>query len=102
MHVVIFRSTRTSNEDELYAEWAERTESAVVTIPGYVSHFGFWDRATRRGVTVAYFESEEAVQTWRDHPVHETARRLGREHFYEDFTLEVARVERSYDWRREA
>ena len=102
MHVVIFRSTRTTNEDELYAEWARRTESAVVTIPGYVSHFGFWDAKTRRGVTVAYFDSEEAVQAWRDHPDHVTARRLGHEHFYEDFSLEVARVERSYDWRREA
>lgn len=100
MHVVIFRSTRTTEQQDLYSEWARKTEAAVTGVPGYVSHFGFWDPRTRRGVTVAYFESEEAITAWRDHPDHVRARDLGREHFYEDYTLEVACVERSYAWSR--
>lgn len=100
MHVVIFRSTRSTDEAELYAEWGAKTSELVRTIPGYISHVGFWDKDTRKGVTIGYFESEEAITLWRDNPDHGTARELGKAHFYEEFTLEVAKVERSYSWSK--
>ena len=101
MYAVIFRSTRTLDHAELYQEWSERMEAAVRQVDGYGSHVGFRDPVTRQGVTVSYFESEEAITRWRELAEHLTAQRLGRESFYEDYRVEVARIERSYGWRKD-
>lgn len=73
---------------------------AVRSIDGYHDHISFRDDTTRQGVTIAYFEHEEAITAWRTFHEHLTAQRLGREQFYEDYTVEVAHIERNYTWRR--
>jgi len=100
VHVVIFRSTRRVDNAELYAEWSQRMDERVRGIAGYIDHVGFRDPDTRQGVTLAYFDSEEAIARWRDDAEHRQAQELGRSHFYEDYTLEVAMVERAYSWER--
>ena len=55
---------------------------------------------TRKGVTVAYFETEESVKLWRDLPEHLEAQKLGRTDFYEDYEVFVAKVERQYSWKK--
>ena len=101
-YAVIFTSTRTLGDSDLYATWSARMEAEVAAIPGYLSHVGFRDAVTRRGVTISYFQSQEAIRTWRDVQEHREAQRLGRERFYEEYTVEVARIERSYAWKAEA
>ena len=96
MFVVIFRSRRTDDNDALYAEWAQRMNQAVTKIDGYISHVGYRDRETREGVTIAYFETEEAIRTWREFPEHLEAQELGRQSFYENYSVEVAEVVRAY------
>jgi heme-degrading monooxygenase HmoA len=96
MFVVIFRSTRTDENDLLYAEWSQRMSQAVTAIDGYISHVGFRDAQTREGVTIAYFETEEAIRTWREFPEHLAAQVLGRSSFYENYSVEVAEVVRAY------
>lgn len=98
MHVVIFRSTRRLDNEEQYAAWAERLDELVRTIDGYISHDSYRDPQTQRGVTLSYFASEEVIKQWREHPVHLEGQELGRTHFYEDYSIEVAVVERSYEW----
>jgi heme-degrading monooxygenase HmoA len=100
MYVVIFRSTRTLDNADLYEEWSDRMEQAVRTISGYQSHFGFRDVNSRQGVTISYFDSEDSISEWREFLEHRTAQALGREHFYEDYSVEVARIERRYEWKR--
>lgn len=101
MHVVIFRSTRRVDNAELYAEWSQRMEERVRGIEGYVDHVGFRDPVTREGVTLAYFDSLDAIARWRDDVEHRQAQELGRTHFYEDYTLEVAEIEGAYTWTSE-
>jgi heme-degrading monooxygenase HmoA len=96
MFVVIFRSTRTDENDLLYAEWSQQMSQAVTRIDGYISHVGFRDSQTREGVTVAYFETEEAIRRWREFPEHLAAQELGRSSFYENYSVEVAEVVRAY------
>ena len=76
-------------------------EASVQQVNGYLSHVGFRDPRTRQGVTISYFESEEAITRWREMAEHLTAQQLGREHFYEDYHIEVAHIERSYGWYRD-
>ena len=100
MYVVIFRSTRTPDHSKLYGEWSEKMEHLVASQPGYQSHFSFRDGETGDGVTVSYFDSEESISQWRDLNEHREAQTLGREHFYEGYTVEVAHIERRYDWHK--
>lgn len=100
MFAVIFRSRRSDEDDDLYAEWSARMGEAVATTEGYLEHVSFRDPESREGVTVAYFDSEDAIRRWREFPDHLQAQALGRESFYLDYTLEVAEIRRSYSWSR--
>jgi heme-degrading monooxygenase HmoA len=52
------------------------------------------------GITVAYWESEEAIRAWRLQAEHAAARERGRADWYRHFEIRVARVERAYGWDR--
>jgi len=52
------------------------------------------------GITVAYFETEEAIAAWKADVEHREAQRRGRETWYEQYQVRVARVERAYGFRR--
>lgn len=47
-------------------------------------------------VTIAYFDSEEAVAAWRNRPEHRKAQALGRGRFFTDYRLVMAEVVRDY------
>ena len=100
MYAVIFRSVRTDTHHELYSEWVNKTDSAVETIPGYLSQESFRDPVTRAGVSLEYFETLDSIEEWRKHPLHMEAQRLGHELFYESFHVEVCEVDRAYRWMK--
>lgn len=100
MFAVIFRSRRSEESEALYAEWSQRMADAVAAAEGYVSHVSFRDPVSGEGVTIAYFQTEDAIRDWREFPDHVRAQELGREEFYLDYTVEVARIVRSYSWSR--
>jgi len=49
------------------------------------------------GITIAYFAHEDAVRAWREDVRHAAAQRLGRERWYSQYRVRIARVERAYD-----
>jgi len=51
--------------------------------------------ADRFGITVAYFEDEDAVKALED-VRHLAAQRLGKDRWYAHYRVRVARVERAY------
>ncbi|KXS14159.1 hypothetical protein M427DRAFT_136019 [Gonapodya prolifera JEL478] len=53
------------------------------------------------GITVAFFKDEASILAWRNNPDHSVAQRLGREKFYDEYELTIAKVERSYGWKWE-
>jgi heme-degrading monooxygenase HmoA len=48
------------------------------------------------GITVSYWESEEAIRRWREHAEHQIAQAQGRARWYACFELRVCKVERAY------
>ena len=94
--VVIFRSTRKLDDGHLYSEWSEKMEALVKTIDGYEHHFGFRDAISRDGVTVSYFTSLEAILQWKNLGEHKIAQQLGRDSFYEEYSVQVCEVLRDY------
>ena len=96
---VIFRSTRNGEDEAGYAAAAEAMERLAATQPGYRGI----DSARGPdgiGITVSYWADEAVALAWRDHPEHTSIRKLGRERWYDDYRIDVARVERGYAWRR--
>jgi heme-degrading monooxygenase HmoA len=53
------------------------------------------------GVTVSYWNSDQAMKEWKRQADHVGAQRLGRERFYADYHVHIAKVERSYCMERE-
>lgn len=94
-YAVIFSSRRNGNDETGYHDTAERLFALVQQQPGYLGA-----ESTRGpdgfGITVAYFDSEDAIRAWRDHADHAAARRQGRATWYDRFELRIARVERAY------
>jgi heme-degrading monooxygenase HmoA len=99
-YAVIFSSRRRGGEGDGYAETAARMEELVREQPGFLGV-----ESTRGddgfGITVAYFESEEAILAWRRNAEHTAARDRGRGEWYAHFELRIAKVERAYGWDRE-
>ncbi len=99
-YAVIFSSQRNDQDDEGYGATAQRMVELAQQQPGFLGV-----ESTRGadgfGITVAYWESEDAIRAWRQHAEHTAAREQGRRDWYEHFKLRVAKVERAYGWNRD-
>jgi heme-degrading monooxygenase HmoA len=98
-YAVIFASTRTGG-DQGYGAMAARMVELAEARPGFLGADGARG-ADGRGITVSYWESLEAIAGWKADAEHLAAQRLGRERWYSDYSLRVARVERATEWRKE-
>jgi len=53
------------------------------------------------GITVSYWESEEAITNWRRNIEHRVAQSTGLEKWYAEFVTRVAKVERARTFKRD-
>lgn len=96
-YAVIFSSHRTEG-DNGYGEMASRMEELAATMPGFLGIESA--RGTDGfGITVSYWESEEAIANWKAHAEHRIAQGRGRD-WYSDYIVRVAKVARSYDMKK--
>ena len=93
-YAVIFTSTRTA-VDEGYGAVANRMVELASQQPGFLG-VESTRGAEGLGITVSYWESEEAIRAWHAHAEHRIAQLTGRRKWYEHFEMRVARVERAY------
>ena len=97
-YAVIFASKRQDANSELYYQHDEPLEEKIKSLPGYIKHFGIRHPETRQGVTVAYFDSLDAIDQWRKDEEHMAAKKLAKSHFYENYSVEITEVIDSYGW----
>ncbi|MFG2868149.1 antibiotic biosynthesis monooxygenase family protein [Streptomyces sp. NPDC048338] len=97
-YTAVFTSVR-PDHPEGYAETSARMQELVQEIPGYL---GYESARTPGGlgITVAYFRDLDALTAWQHHAEHQAAKRHGREHWYESYSVHIGRVERSYGFER--
>lgn len=99
-YAVIF-SSRRSHADGGYDEMARRMEELARRQPGFLGiesargPDGF-------GITVSYWTDEVAIGAWKQNAEHLVAQKRGRREWYSEYTVRVARVERSYTVTRGA
>ncbi|QID17794.1 antibiotic biosynthesis monooxygenase [Nitrogeniibacter mangrovi] len=94
-YAAIFTSRRTGEDEAGYADMAARLVELATRQPGFI------DAESTRGpnglgITVSYWESEEAIAAWHDVAIHRIAQQLGKERWYADYELRIALVTRAY------
>ena len=93
-YAVIFSSLRTE-EDRGYGQMAERMVKLAAQQPGFLGVESARD-AGGLGITVSYWESEDAIARRKANAEHQVAQAAGKKTWYSDYQLRVARVERDY------
>lgn len=98
-YAVIFVSLRTDREQDSYGATADRMVELAAQQPGYIGV-----RSARGadgvGITVSYWRNLDDIASWRAEAEHSLARQHGRERWYENYELQIAKIERAYDWQR--
>ena len=91
-YAVIFTSTRTDVVDG-YDDMSAKMVEMAAAQPGFLGvESARGDDGL--GITVSYWESEEAIANWRANAEHRLAQSHGRDQWYEEFVTRVAKVER--------
>jgi len=101
MTMVVFRSRLRPEHAEEFHALADRMLEIARSMPGFVSYEVYAAEDGRR-CSVIEFESPETLRAWREHPEHRAAQQLGREKFYEEYSLHVAELDRESIFRRSA
>ena len=97
-YAVIFSASQT-HVNEGYGDMAARMVELAQTMPGYLG-IEAARNADGFGITVSYWESEEAIANWKKNAEHIEAQRRGRAEWYSQFEVRVAKVERSYAMKK--
>src|SRR3546814_7041648 len=94
-YAVVFSSLRRGGDDDGYVAAAGRMVELAREQPGFLGVESMRG-ADGFGITVSYWESEEAIRAWRRHAEHAATRERGRARWYGHFELRVAKVERAH------
>jgi heme-degrading monooxygenase HmoA len=100
MIVTVFRSRLRPGVRDDYVAWVGRMEKLAATMPGYISHKGFFADDGER-VTIVEFEDEAGMRAWREHPLHVKAQERGREKFYTEYHYQVCTIVREGHFKAE-
>ena len=92
-YAVIFTSTREEG-DNGYTTMAKKMEELAKEQPGYL---GFESAREEIGVSVSYWESLEAIKTWKQNTEHLFAQKMGRDQWYVNYKVRICKVERDYE-----
>jgi len=93
MLVVVFGSRLKPGLRDEYVALVDRMAEIARTMPGYISHKGFFADDGER-VTIVEFEHEEGLRAWRTNREHIAAQKLAREKYYTEYRVQVCTLER--------
>lgn len=91
-YAVIFTNTLSENTAG-YEEMVNRMVELAEQQPGFLGMESVRDGV---GITVSYWQSLDAIKSWKQHVEHLNAQQLGRDKWYNAFTTRIAKVEREY------
>ena len=97
---VVFTSVRIDDDRDDAASYDETAAEMVALAgaqPGFLGVESARDPDTRLGITVSYWRTAGDARRWKGVAEHLAAQRLGRDRWYERYTVRIATVEREYD-----
>ena len=93
MVLTVFRSRLREEGRDEYTALAPRISEIARSMPGYRSHKVFVADDGER-VTIVEFDGEDAQHQWSLQADHVAAKKLGRQSFYSEYSLQVCQVVR--------
>ncbi|MCH7335581.1 antibiotic biosynthesis monooxygenase [Acinetobacter sp. NIPH 2699] len=93
MYIVIFKAT-IKQLDSTYSEMAHKLRNKALS---EYNCFKF-EACSENGFEIAlsYWHSLEDIKRWQQDAEHQVAQRLGKEKWYQNFSVEICTVERAY------
>jgi len=92
---VIFTSTITKDTVG-YNEMAKKMKELAKAQPGFLSV----DSAREEvGITVSYWDSLDAIKSWKQNSEHLIAQQKGRKQWYSWYNTRICKVEREYEFQ---
>ena len=99
MVITVFRSRlRPENEAE-FQELAARMMKLAESMPGFISYKLYMSDDGER-CSIVEFESHEELLAWRNLPQHREAQQIGRERYYQEYTLHVTEPVRESQFKQ--
>jgi heme-degrading monooxygenase HmoA len=95
MVIVVFRSRTAPGYDAELARLGTRMYELAATMPGFLSYREY-QSADGESVALVEFDSHENLATWRNHPEHVQAQKLGRERYFTEYEITVCNSVRRY------
>lgn len=92
--LVVFRTRVVAGAEREGEALGARLYELATQMPGFVSYAEF--AAEGESVALVEFTTAEALSTWRNHPEHVEAQRIGRERLFSSYRVQVCSVEREY------
>lgn len=93
MYVVIFKAA-IRNLDSDYSTTAARMRELAL------SEFGCLEFQVvtegKEEVALSYWPDEASIRAWKSHPEHVLAQQLGKQKWYESYTVQIAHIDREY------
>ncbi len=91
-YAVIFSTIMTD-----YKEDYDKVSSEMLTLAKKQKGFlGVETARSEIGITVSYWDSLDAILSWKNNLDHIKARKMGREKWYAKYQLRITKVEREY------
>jgi heme-degrading monooxygenase HmoA len=98
MIITVFRSRLKPGVRDEYMAMLERMTELARTMPGYISHKGYFADDGEK-LTIVEFEHEEGMRAWRANPEHLAAQRLARTKFYTEYHVQVCTLTRESNFK---
>ncbi|KQL35333.1 antibiotic biosynthesis monooxygenase [Psychrobacillus sp. FJAT-21963] len=92
-YAAIFTSQRT-NVDKGYGRMAEKMEELASQQKGFLGIESARDHEL--GITISYWDSLEAIKSWKDNSAHKVAQEKGKSEWYKNFSVRISKVEKAY------
>ncbi len=98
-YAVIFANQRSVKDEADYQQVAARMEELAQSQPGYLGA-----ESTRGadgfGITVSYWRDLASITAWKQQGEHLQAQQCGKDKWYQNFSVRIAKVERAYDFQK--
>jgi len=91
-YAVIFTSLK-AKEDQGYSAMSNHMVALVQQQEGFL---GFESARETLGITVSYWRDEASILAWKAQIEHQQAQKAGKERWYTDYKIRIAKVERDY------
>ena len=99
-YAVIFSSTL-ADDAEGYGAMAARMVELAREQDGFIDVESASRTSEGFGITVSYWRDLESIRNWKAQSEHAAAQKMGRDAFYKNYRLRIARVESEYGFDRD-